>query len=99
VAERLLGTGVELRLVRDESHWLDLVRREDRLEARRLEALLASGRVVLVETQVFVDLEDDGRGFSDGGNGERAAGGGLVGGFPRGAALPSPAAPATSTSI
>lgn len=61
MAERLLGTGVELRLLRDEGGWLGLVGQEDRLEARRLEDLLESGRGVLVETQVFVDLEDGGR--------------------------------------
>src|SRR5918994_1445090 len=45
----------------DEGGRLGLVGQEDRLEARRLEDLLESGRGVLVETQVFVDLENGGR--------------------------------------
>lgn len=44
-----------------------LVGREDRLEARRLNAVLERGESLLVETQVFVELEEDGRRFRMGG--------------------------------
>jgi hypothetical protein len=60
MAERLLGTGVELRLP---SRWAD--------ELEDPPAVDPKSGVVFIEVQVFAELEDDGRRFRVGGTVER----------------------------
>ncbi len=59
MGKTLLTTGVQLGLIREVNSWLQLIALQNRLEARRLEAI-QSGQAVFIETHTFVDVERDG---------------------------------------